>query len=263
MDIYKYDDYKKIIIDWIASSKIKGAKTQLSKSANCSPSWITRVLHGSLQLTPDQAMGVAVFLNFNEFETDYFMNLVDLERAATPRLKKQIEKKLNFLRKNSIKVGASVQSFTSLDSDSFRYYSSWVYASVHVACMIKKQKVEEISERLNLSMEKVIKILHELKKMNLVTNDSLLWFSKSNNIHLPEDYQHSKITHSIWRNRVIQFLNEGHDEGLHYSGIHCLSAKDVDSIQRQLKEQILNCRLQIQDSPSEELVVFCLDWFKI
>ncbi len=61
---------------------------------SCSNSRITRTLTGKVQHAPDQVMGIATCLYLNETETDYFLFLVDLERAASLALKKRIEQKL-------------------------------------------------------------------------------------------------------------------------------------------------------------------------
>ncbi len=99
--------------------------------------------------------------------------------------------------------------------------------------------------------------------IGLIENKDNKWSARTNNIHLVIDKKIEKLNHSIWRNKIIQFLHEGHDHGLHYSGTHCLSKKDIDKIQLVLKQTILDCRKNINESESEALVVFCLDWFQL
>ncbi|MBK7890548.1 MAG: helix-turn-helix domain-containing protein [Bdellovibrionales bacterium] len=90
MDIYKYRSYRKLIQQWINSSEKNGARTQLARAASCSPSWITRVLNGTVHFTPDQAFASARFFGFGEDETEYFLQLVELERSGTSALKAHI-----------------------------------------------------------------------------------------------------------------------------------------------------------------------------
>lgn len=263
MDVYKYTNYRNLLEDWMNNQSLRGARTHLAKAASCSPSWMTRVLTGSVQLTPDQAMGIATYINLSDDEADYFLLLVDLERAGSSILKKRIQKKLDTLIKNSGRVGVSVKADSLVKNEnSIQYYSSWVYAAVHVSCMIKPQRVDDVCSILKLSDKVVSRTLKELKNMGLLYFENSRWIATATNIHLPQ-HENAKIPHSIWRQRTIQFFHEGHDEGLHYSAIHCLSRKDLEKIQRLLKESVLNCREIIKDSPSETLAVFCLDWYQL
>ncbi len=264
MNVYKHNNYRGLITNWEQSEIARGARSRLARAAQCSPSWMTRVLAGSVQLTPDQAMGIAAHLHLTESETDYFLLLVDLERAGSPALRKRIEKKLEMITKESRKIAAYVKTDSSVsDEASVRYYSSWVYAAIHVACMIKPQAPEEISHLLLLQIGLVAKILKELREMGLLEQEGSRWKANSKNIHLPADHPIAKFTHSIWRSRTVQFLQECTEDGLHYSAVHCLSKADLETVHKTLRDTILNCRKIIQDSPSEVLGVFCLDWYKL
>lgn len=263
MDIYKFNDYRKVLESWINTQPIRGIKSHLAEAAGCSPSWMTRVLTGSVQLTPDQAMGLALYMNLNEEESDYFLLLVDLERAASKNLKKRLEKKIAALLKNSGKVGSSIKIDSQVSiENSAKYYSSWIYAATHVACMIRPLRVDQISLQLKLPDKLISNTVKELKEMGLLTSSEGKWTATSANIHLPQN-ENAKLPHSVWRQRTIQFFYEGHDEGLHYSAVHCLSMKDLEKIQRLLKDTVLNCREIIKESPSEQLAVFCLDWYQL
>ena len=262
MDIFSFTDYRELISQWIALKGEKGSRTQLAKAAGCSPSWLTRVLTGAVQFTPDQAMGAAIELNLSEIETDYFLYLVEYDRCATPILKKRIQKKMDLIKKQSRLLQSDIKPDASVsEAHTIKYYSSWVYAATHVACMIKPQSVEEVSQILCLRTQQVASILKELKQMGLIQIESGLYSSTAKNIHLPADHPVEKQIHTFWRNRTIQFFQDGLNEGLHYSAVHCLSQQDVDKIHHLLKSAILKSRAVIHDSPSEVLAVFCLDWY--
>ncbi len=139
MNVFQHNDYRQVIDEWIQSESDRGAKGRLAKAAQCSPSWITRVLTGNVQLTPDQALGIALYLELAENEIDYFLYLVDLERAAHPQLQQRIRKKLDSLKSEARYLRSSVHTESEIsDADIMKYYSSWVYSAVHVFCMIQK-----------------------------------------------------------------------------------------------------------------------------
>jgi len=264
MNIYGCNDYRALLVGWEQSENSRGARSRLAKAAQASPSWMTQVLTGDVQLTPDQAMGISTFLHLNESETDYFLLLVDLERAATMSLKTRIQKKLDTLKKESRKLAASVKTDSSIsDENTAHYYSSWVYAAVHVSCMNKGRTVDEISHELFIAKSVIATILNELRDMGLLGLNGVRWRANSMNVHLPTDHPMIKLAHAGWRNRTIQFLNGGEELGLHYSAVHCLSKADIETIREILRKTILNCRRVIDQSPSEVLGVFCLDWYKL
>lgn len=264
MDLFKYADYRAFVADWEKTESDRGSRTRMAQAARCSPSWMTRVLNGNVQLTPDQAMGIAGYFHLNEPETDFFLLLVDLERASTLELKKRIQRKMDALKKESRKIAAAVKSDVTVSEEfAVRYYSSWIYPAVHVACMVKAQTPEEITALLNLSPTVIAKTLKLLREMRLLRLDGSRWLANSTSVHLPSDHPIAKVTHASWRNRTIQFLQEGNDDGLHYSAVHCLSKSDLETVRRALKEAILNCRKTIEDSPSEALAVLCVDWYEL
>lgn len=57
------------------------------------------VLSGELHLTPDHAFRLAEFLSFNESERDYFLALVETERASTSSYFEFQKRRAEVLRK--------------------------------------------------------------------------------------------------------------------------------------------------------------------
>lgn len=129
--------------------------------------------------------------------------------------------------------------------------------------MIKAQSPLEVAKLLNLSESKVGRVIKELRNMGLVTSESGGFIAVSEGVHLPAGSNHGNSGHAIWRQKVIQYFQEGGGEGLHYSGVHCLSRADIERIQDLLKSAVLNCREVITDSPSESVAVMCIDWFEL
>ncbi|MBN8542353.1 MAG: DUF4423 domain-containing protein [Deltaproteobacteria bacterium] len=264
MNLFSIVDYRSLVETCAKGQGDRGTRTRLARAAACSPSWLTRVLAGTVHLTPDQALGIAVHLHLSEAETDYFLLLVDQERAATPAMKKRLQVRIDRLRRDGKKLAPSVKVDSKVSEEgAIKYYSSWVNAAVHVACMIKAQSPKDLSEILNLPVKQITKTLRELGQLGLLTASGDTWSANSKNVHLPATHPIARLTHTLWRNRTNQFLQESHDDGLHYSAIHCLSKSDVDKIQETLTDCILKTRQKINESPSETLVVFCLDWYRL
>lgn len=264
MDLFQFSSYREVVESLMANSKEKVLRGDLAKAAGCSSSWITRAFTGSVQLTPDQLLGIATYFHLNELETDYLLALLDLERAASLLLKKRIKAKLDRIKKESRELRIPVKPAATLsESDSFKYYSSWLYAAVHVATMIQKFSPAELSEKFKVDMGSVLKILKELEQMGLVVGQSGCWQASSQNLHLSATNHIAKLGHINWRNRSIYHLQNPTSEGLHYSGPHCLSRKDISVISEKLKEVLMECRQIIDESPAEAMALLCLDWYQL
>lgn len=264
MRIYDFESYRVFLTSIIDTEIDRGSKGRLAKAADCNPSWMTRVLAGEVHLSPDQALGITRYLQLNDPETDYFMALVDLERAATPLLRQRLQKKLKDMKTKSKNFGSLVRADGTLSKEhKALYYSSWIYSALHVACMLEVSSLSEIVSRLGVTREDLSQGLLALEEMGLVSKQSGSWRTTSKNIHLDSAEFLAAVGHRNWRERTIQHLQKLSSQGLHYSAIHALSEKDLDIIRGRLQEAILDCRKTIEDSPSETLSVLCLDWYRV
>lgn len=264
LQIYNFDSYRKFLVCAAQSEIDRGSKGRLAKAAACNPSWMTKVLGEEAHLTPDQAFGVCAYLGFSESETDYFMGLVELERAATPALHKRIQRKLNELKIKTRNLGTSIKSDAELTLEQRTlYYSSWVYPALHVASLIPNLSIEDISSRLGLSSIITNQTLLNLKEMGLVSKQPGRWCSTSKNIHLDSTDPLASGAHRNWRSQTIHHLQiqNTNAQGLHYSAIHALSKNDIETIRTLLKDAILDCRKIIDRSSTETLGILCMDWY--
>lgn len=264
MDTFDFEEYRDFINQRLEAESKSGARSRLAEAAHCSASWITRVLSGNVHLTPDQALGIGHYFHLNDKEMDYFLLLVEYERAASAALKNRIRAKLEELRKESRSFASTVKVDSAVsESDRMIYYSSWIYAAFHVACMVKPMTANEITELFDVRIESVVKSLSALQKMSLLVNKNGRWQATSKFVHLSADHAMASVSHMAWRTFTTHRLQQNPDEGLHYSAIHCLSKKDLEKIRKKLKDMVLECRRTIEDSSSEALAVFCLDWYSI
>lgn len=264
MDLFQFSDYRKVLDALIECSPTKIRRGDLARAAGCSSSWMTRVFDGSVQMTLDQLLGVATYFHLNEIETDYLLGLLEYERAATILLKTRIKSKLDGIKKEATELRIPVKGETNLsESDSIKYYSSWYFAAIHVATMMQKISVFELAEKFGLAEVSIQNVLSELESMGLVQAQSGKWQATALNFHLPAKSPLAKMGHVNWRNRTINHLQNPSSEGLHYSGPHCLSFKDISVVSEKLKAALMECRQIIEDSPADTMAVLCLDWYRL
>lgn len=89
MKIFEFQNYKAFIRSMITNHPDlgHGSIKKMAAALRVHPSLISQVLNGIKDLTSEQANDIAGFFCLSELETEYFLCLVDIERAGTTRLK--------------------------------------------------------------------------------------------------------------------------------------------------------------------------------
>jgi uncharacterized protein (TIGR02147 family) len=265
MKVFEFNSYKKYLNNYIERSGRRGLISELARAAGCTHSYLSQVLNGKPDLTPDQAWSLTEHLLLSTEEAEYFFTLVLNERAATPKLKKNLEAKLKALKSEQTQTTKVVSKTTDaqlLISQRDRYYSQWTVGAIHSLTASKEyQTIEKLSDRLNLSKLEVEQNLQWLVENSLVKKSGNRFLHSGQNIHLPTEAIHNQINHLNWRLRAVQASFRS-DE-IHYTSTFTISQKDWDYLRRELLTFIESQRKQIQSSGSDEGFVFCCDLFKM
>lgn len=262
MKIYDYNNYLTYLEECLEQHKgNRGFHAQLAKAAGMHPSYLSRILHESIHLTPDQAAGLCNFWNLDRDETNYFMNLVHLARAGTLALKKIIEVELKAIRIKHEDLGAHLPAEKIDMQKENLYYSAWYYCAVHMLLTISHMQTEAaIAEKLNLPQAQVRKILESLENLELVKKSKNNWEPTKNNVHLANESWMAAIHHINWRTKITDRIQFRNPEDLHYTGIHTLSRSDFKKIKNQLLEALVKVDKIVRPSAEEELCSLLIDW---
>jgi uncharacterized protein (TIGR02147 family) len=267
MNIYAFDDYKSFVRFMIAENKrVRGYQGQLASAAGCQPSFLSRVLASDAHLTRDQAAELCLFWGLREEQGEYFIGLVDWERAASKHLKAIIEARLAKIRTQSSKVTQLLEKPTLTEAEAqMTYYSGWHWMAVHVATSVPKlQTPQAIAERFNLPLEVVRDCLGKLEKMGLVQKKrDGRWSISKADIHLPSHSPMSAINHSNWRQRAVENAQKKIPSSLHYTSVVAVSVKDAALIQNRILGLTVETRNLVAPSPEEEVYCFTCDFFAL
>lgn len=267
MNIYIYDSYKEIIKAFRERhSSQKGYQGLLARKACCSPSYLSQCLNSYIHLTPDQVANLAEFWHLSDDETEYFISLAEYERAGGSNLQTFLKKKIDRLRdKNStFHHRIKTKTLTINTEDHLKYYTSWTYGAIHTLVSIPGfQHEDKIAQKLELSYQSVCKILKDLEKMQLVEYRDSHWDMSEKDLHLPSDSPLYTIAHLSWRQRTISQIQKDAHLGLHYSGLHTIALKDVQTIREKLIETYSQIRNNVATAKEEELVYLGLDFFRL
>jgi uncharacterized protein (TIGR02147 family) len=81
--IFNYQDYRQYLKSVLQNRQLKNKRYSLrafAKSLNISPGALSKVLNSINNLSEQKALQFAQQLKFNEYETDYFLRLVTMNK---------------------------------------------------------------------------------------------------------------------------------------------------------------------------------------
>ncbi len=266
VEVFSYRQYKLYLEALIQAAEPRhGYVSKLAKAALCQRSYLSQVVHGSAHLTPDHGLGLCRFLRLSDEETDYFFLLLDHARAASPALQERINAKIEARLKERADLAKRVEAKTvDITAQETRYYSSWHWMALHLVVSIPGyQTLPAIAERLNLSESFVLQGLEQLRRLNYVEKREGRWIYSGDNLHLSRESPSVTLHHNNWRQRGVLDSAMTNLESVHYTSVFSLSLKDQELLRSRILSWIDESRKIIGPSSSEELVCFCLDFFKV
>jgi len=266
MTIFSIEDYRSIIREKIEENKaLRGYQARLSEAAGVHSSYISRVINSHVQLTLDQAANLAEFWQLESDETDYFLDLVLLERSSSTVLKARTQKRLSAIRRSHENLASRFSNSRVLEAqDNSIYYSAWYFSAVHMLLTIPQYRsAKEISIRLLLSKELVQTVLETLEKLGLVHLVGSQWRVLQFDLHTPKDAVWARAHHGHWRQKSALKIQEFDSEATHYSGVHTLSKSDAVKLKHHVLQFLEKSRKIIAPSPEEKLFFLGCDFYEV
>lgn len=267
MTIYKFEKYR-LFLKYLISTyprKGYGQLYRLSKHLGVNSAYLTQVFNELKSLNIEQALSAAEYFNFTNEETRYFLLLVQYDRAGTKKLKdfyyediRQIQNKNRDL-KNKIHSDIKIEPIKQVI-----FYSDWTYSAVRQCTAISGlNQVEAIAKYLNIETKRVIEILSFLTEVGLCETTENGFKIGARRTHLEDSSPLKKLHHQNWRSKAMEKCFDNWEHRLHYSSPMTISNKDAFKIREIILDMIEMVNLTADNSKSEELVCFNVDWFKI
>ena len=264
--IYLFDEYKSYLNAQVRDNiRTRGYRGKLAKAANCQPSYLSRVIGGNLQLTPEHALGMTAFWGLSETESDYFLNLVHLSRSGTPALRRHYGQKVRAAQEShrNLKNRLDLPQIKTGEAEMF-YYSAWYISALHVLVSIPNfQTTQSIGQALHLPLNTVEECLSKLKSLGLVEREGERWRVGPSQTHISKDSLFSKMHQMNWRIQAMGELQNHERDSFHYTGLHSLSREDTLRVKEFLAELVANTTRIVRDSPAETLMCLNLDCFTV
>lgn len=264
LEFTDYRSFLKIALNELGKS-LRGARSRLAEHLDVRPGYISQVLNGQSDLTPEVAARACAFFSLTDEEAHYFVLLVSHERAGNADLKRiyqrQIrehqEQYLNMKKRFKVKEALSA-------SDQHIYYSSWQYAAIHAAVSNPRlQTREAIAGHFRLGPGRISEILDFLARTGIIQCKGGKYQPGNRWVHLGKESALASKNHVNWRLEAIRSLENQRETDLHYSSVIGISEKDIFAIRAKLVKTLEEVREVIKESADETVCSLLIDFFKL
>lgn len=268
MSIFSFNDYKDFFNWWLKNqpNKGRGILSNLAKKLEVNTTLMSLIFKGNSHLTHEQAIVTAQFLDLTDLQTDYFIQLVNLDRTARKQAREYIEQKLAALRLQAQNLQTRLGATSELETKDYaQFFSHWIYTALflHVAIHDKIERTQLLSA---FDCEK--SLLHEA--LNFLTEKSVLVETNHKfslgltQIYIGNQSQFLRNHLANWRQKSLEVVRDQNiKDNVFYSCPIVLSKKDVGVISEKLRVLIEEFNKTAGPSASEEMMCLNIDWFKV
>jgi len=264
--LFDYYDYKTYLNDRLNDEgSPRGSRSRLAEAIGCQSAYVSSVLRGNAHFTPEQAENINHFFLHSEDESDFFLTLLQLNRAGTGALRMRLQKQLQKISETrlDLKKKLSVKQSLSLMDQSV-YYSEWYYLAIHVLISVPGfQNVNALSAKLGLPVKIIADAVQFLLQVGLVEQTSSGLKVRTYQIHLGGESPLIGKHHVNWRLRAVHNIPMKTANDVHYSSVVSLSRKDAMRIAELFIETIKKSKAIVRDSKEEDIRCLSLDFFSL
>lgn len=267
MDLFEFKNYKQLILSHIQTlpKNGHGQFNRLAQHLRVHSTMISHIFNGDKNLTSDQAYGVCDYFGFTEIQTDYFLLLVEQDKAANHKLKNYYDKKLAEIRKKAQSVSEHLpQDHVFSEEDKATFYSQWYYSGVRLLSAIPEyRKIDAISDYFGLSKKKISEILEFLVRTGLCKVKNGEFIYGPTRTHVEAESPLANRHHINWRLKAIEQLERMEPDELVFTSPVVIEKKDAIKIRKLILEFLQNADRAFEKSGSEELFCLNVDWVRI
>jgi uncharacterized protein (TIGR02147 family) len=266
MDLYSFESYRAVLRHWMDHVAQRGGQKRLADGAGCLPSYLSQVMAGTAELTPDQAYGMAGVMGFDRDGTDFFVLLAHKERAAAKSFREYLERNIAEIKKRKQQMSERLNPSRVLSGDDqARYYAAWFYSAIHALTSVPEcQTVKDLEKRLRLSSDIIERAVSDLERMELVRRDGAKVIALARDIHAASTSALNYSYHFVWRSIANQRMQETQPgQNVHYTALYGISRADVQKIKSLCYEFIQNSRDIVGPSKEETVAALGIDFFEL
>lgn len=265
INLFRFDSYKDFLRAKVKAEKESwGLLTKLAKAAGCQRPYLSRVLHGEAHLTAAQAFGLARHWRFSEDETEYFLGLLEAEKAGSRAYRDHWLEKNRRLKEQRENLSRVVhRRAAASDEKDLAYYSAWHWTAIHILVSIPEFQTERaIAERLALPPALVAETLQALESWGAVRREGGRWLFRAREQHVSRDSPLAAFHHANWRARAAASAQLRRPEAVHFTVVQSLSRADFEKVRELVLQLIKDTAAIAGPSKEEKLMCLACDFFE-
>lgn len=261
-DLFQFKDYRAYIESKLKSDGFgRGEKSKLAVHLNCQPSFISQVLKGVNTLSLEQAFRINTFLKHSEIEQNYFMTLVESDKAGTVDLKKYYTKKLQEIAEQAKLIQNRITYEELSETDTLEYYNNWNHVRIHHLSNIPKfRNISELKKKMDLSEQEFTKCLNFLlDKKLLIKNDKNELEMGFKKLYIKKESPIVNFAHIKARLENINSLKEAGPEALNFGANLTISNKNYSVFRNKLVQVLEELYTLVEEEEPERMCSVIID----
>jgi uncharacterized protein (TIGR02147 family) len=265
IDLFKYDSYKAYVLDFVQQQTRRGGFRRIALALRVNSSMISQVFRGTLHLSHEQAYALGEHIGLNPLEKEYFLLLVNRDRAGTPSLRQFYETLLSGVRARASNLSQRVSPHVVLNEEQRAvFYSDWTYSAIRLLSSIRgPNTIDMISEELRLPREKIRTVLDFLVRHGLCTEENGAYSIGLSKTYLEYGSPHLSRHHANWRLKAMEVHPVLKPSELAFSSPMTLSFDDFVRVRATLANTIEQVHRILEPSENEVLACLNIDWFEV
>ena len=267
VSIFEFNSYRDFILTSFEKSpkKGRGLSRRLAMAMSVHTTFVSQVLKGHKSFNSEQALQVADFLNLNELETEFFLLLVQWDRAGTQQLKQHLRKRIHQLQEKSRDLQHRLKAEKKLSEEERAvFYSDWVYSAVRqMTALPGSRDIAEIALALGLAKKRVREIVDFLLKSGLCIENKGRLEIGPRSTFIESSSPWIRMHHANWRHRAVDAVMNDEKDKLHFTHPMTLSKEDAAHIREMIVKFLESVDKVVDPSPSEEVRCLNIDWFRV
>jgi uncharacterized protein (TIGR02147 family) len=260
MSIFNHLNYKDFLKELLAGMPKAGhgQMRQLSQHLKVHTTLMSQIMNGPKHFTLEQACAVSTFFAMTHLESDYFLTLVEWERAGTKLLKDRLMLRIDDIKTKATSLDARLTKDIVLSEQiKAEFYSNWYYSGIRLMTSIDQYNTPTtIATRLDLPKTLVVQILDFLLSSGLVVSEHSKYSMGPSRTHLSSDSPFQVNHHRSWRLKNLARAQMLGPDELMYTAPFTVSKQDANHIRNDLLAIIEKVTNTVINSEAEE--GFCL-----
>lgn len=265
--VFNYSDYREYIEAKIKSKEFgRGGKAKMAEHLGCQPSFVSQVLKGKSSFSLEQGFKLNSFFKHNKLMEEYFVVLIEWDRAGTYELQKYFEGKKNELLEKSKLVENQMDFDQLTEVDAMEYYSDWNAVLIRGLVDIPKyQKPEALKKKLKLSQGEWEKSLKFLLEKDLLQMDEKGHLKRGYaRLHIKKGSPIAKFVNITNRLQMLKTFDQVHYDSFQYACNMTLAESKLQEFRGRLVKLVSDLNAEIaEDHEAETMASMVIDLVEI